>query len=118
MDDPPDQLTAETVGELLEDEYARAILAETSRKPLSADELVERCDASSPTIYRRINRLQEFDMLDEQQTPQPDGHHYRRFSARLERVTIELHDGEYMVSVDRTDSDGVDRLTALYEDFR
>ena len=118
MKDPPDQLTAETVGELLEDEYARAILAETSREPLSADELVERCDASPPTIYRRINRLQEFDMLHEQQTPQPDGHHYRRFSARLERVTIELRNGEYTVSVDRTDSDGVDRLTTLYEDLR
>ncbi|MFC6907113.1 helix-turn-helix domain-containing protein [Halalkalicoccus tibetensis] len=118
MGEPPDRLTVETVGELLEDEYARAILAETSREPLSADELAERCDASSPTIYRRINRLQEFDMLREQQTLSTDGHHYRRFSARLERVTIELQDGNYTISVDRTDSDAVDRLTKLYEDLR
>lgn len=118
MGGSPDQLTVETVGELLEDEYARRILAETSQESLSADELAERCDASSPTIYRRINRLQEFDVLHEQQTLNPDGHHYRCFSARLERVTIELQDGSYTVSVDMADSDAVDRLTTLYEDLR
>ncbi|MFD1641699.1 ArsR/SmtB family transcription factor [Halohasta litorea] len=118
MDEATDGLSAATLGELLEDEYARSILAETSVEPLSATELAERCDASSPTIYRRINRLQELDMLDEEQTLNPDGHHYRRFSARLERVTIELSDGGYEVSVDRTTDDAVDRFTELYEGLR
>jgi len=118
MAEETDQIAAATLGELLEDEYTRTILAETSVEPLSATELAERCDASSPTIYRRINRLQELDMLDEQQTLNPDGHHYRRFSARLERVTIELRDGAYEVSVDRTTDDAVDRFTELYEGLR
>ena len=118
MDEQPAEVAAETVGELLEDEYARSILAETSREPLSAQELVDRCDASPPTVYRRVNRLQELDMLDEEQTLDPDGHHYRQFSARLERVTIELQDGEYTVSVDRTEEDAVERFTKLYEGLR
>src|SRR6056297_353408 len=111
-------IAAKTVGELLEDEYARVILAETSTEALSATELAQRCDASSPTIYRRINRLQELDMVEEEQTLDPDGHHYRRFSARLERITIELSDGGYEVSVDRTTEDAVDRFTELYEGLR
>ncbi|MDZ5813275.1 helix-turn-helix domain-containing protein, partial [Halorubrum sp. AD140] len=115
MGEPSAQIAAETVGELLEDEYARSILAETSRESLSAQELVDRCDASPPTVYRRINRLQELDMLDEEQMIDPDGHHYRTFSARLERVTIELRGGEYAVSVDRTEPDPVERFTKLYE---
>lgn len=118
MDEATDGLSAATLGELLEDEYARSILAETSVEPLSATELAERCNASSPTIYRRINRLQELDMLDEEQTLDPDGHHYRRFSARLEQVTIELRDGGFEVSVDRTTDDAVDRFTELYEGLR
>ncbi|EMA58228.1 ArsR/SmtB family transcription factor [Halorubrum lipolyticum] len=113
-----EQVGAETVGELLEDEYARSILAETSREPLSAQELVDRCDASPPTVYRRINRLQELDMVEEEQELDPDGHHYRQFSARLERVTVELRDGEYRVSVERTESDAVERFTKLYEGLR
>lgn len=111
-------MTAETVGELLEDEYTRTILAETSTKPLSAAELADRCDASSPTVYRRVERLQEFDLLESEQKLDPDGHHYRLFAARLEQVTIELADGSYRVSVDRADEDAVERFTKLYEGLR
>lgn len=118
MEERSERLTAETVGELLEDEYARSILAETSSETLSAKELVDRCDASPPTVYRRIDRLEEFDLIDEERTLDPDGHHYRRFSARLERVTIELRDGTYEVSVDRTDGDAIERFTNLYEGLR
>lgn len=118
MGERSDRVTAETVGELLEDEYTRSILAETSGEPLSAQELVDRCDASPPTVYRRINRLQELEMLDEEQAIDPDGHHFRRFSARLERVTVELQNGEYTVSVDRTNEDAVERFTKLYEGLR
>lgn len=118
MGEQSEEVGVATVGELLEDEYTRSILAETSSKPLSAQELVERCDASPPTVYRRINRLQELDMLDEDQRLDPDGHHYREFSARLDRVTIELRNGEYAVSIRRTETDAVERFTKLYEGLR
>lgn len=118
MADETGGVTAETLGELLEDEYARSILAETSTEALSAEELQTRCDASAPTIYRRLGRLQEFDMIDEKQVLDPDGHHYRQFSARLERVTIELREGEYHVSIERSQQDAVERFTELYERLR
>ena len=118
MDEEGEGVTAKTLGELLEDEYTRKIIAETSTEALSAQELQDRCDASAPTIYRRIEKLQEFGMIDEQQVPDPDGHHYRRFSTRFERVTIELHDGEYHVAVERSQKDAVERFTELYEGLR
>ncbi len=80
--------------------------------------MVDRCNASSPTVYRRVERLQEHNLLESEQKLDPDGHHHRLFSARLERLTIELTDGSYEVSVDRTDEDAIERFTNLYEGLR
>jgi predicted transcriptional regulator len=116
MDEDTDGLNAETVGELLEDEYVRSILVETNIEPVSANELAERCEASEPTIYRRFNRLRKLDMIEEKQALDPDGHHYKLFAARLERVTVKLTDGGYEVTVDRATEDAVNSFTELYED--
>ncbi|MFD1586613.1 ArsR/SmtB family transcription factor [Halorientalis brevis] len=112
VDEDADELFA-----LLDDEYARTILIATSVEPLSADALAERCDASEPTIYRRIDRLETFDLVESEQQLDPDGHHYKTYAARLERVTIELEDGNLSVAVDRTE-DAADRFTRLYEELR
>ncbi|MDL5363278.1 winged helix-turn-helix domain-containing protein [Halalkalicoccus sp. NIPERK01] len=42
---------------------------------MSAPELSEACNASVSTIYRRIERLQEYDLLDERLQLDRDGHH-------------------------------------------
>ncbi|HMB51013.1 winged helix-turn-helix domain-containing protein [Natronoarchaeum rubrum] len=102
---------------LLDDEYARAILIETSKEPMSADALTERCDASPPTVYRRIDRLDEHDLVEAEQELDPDGHHYKTYRARLERVSVELSDGEMDVRVDRSDENAADRFTRLYEEL-
>jgi len=102
---------------LLDDEYARAILIETSKEPMSADTLTERCDASPPTVYRRIDRLDEHDLVEAEQELDPDGHHYKTYRARLERVSVELSDGEMDVRVDRSDENAADRFTRLYEEL-
>lgn len=112
VDEDVDELFA-----LLDDEYARSILVATSVEPLSADALAERCDASEPTIYRRIDRLETFDLVESKQQLDPDGHHYKTYAARLERVTIELDDGDLTIDVDRTE-DAADRFTRLYEELR
>ncbi len=112
VDEDADELFA-----LLDDEYARSILIATSVEPLSADALAERCDASEPTIYRRIDRLETFDLVESTQQLDPDGHHYKTYAARLERVTIDLDDGDLTVAVDRTE-DAADRFTRLYEELR
>jgi DNA-binding transcriptional ArsR family regulator len=102
---------------LLDDEYARAILIETSREPMSADALTERCDASPPTIYRRIDRLDEHDLVEAEQELDSDGHHYKTYRARMERVSVELDDGQLVVDVQRADETAADRFTRLYEEL-
>lgn len=106
---------------LLEDEYARAILTETSAEPMSANSLSERCDASPTTIYRRIDRLLATGLLDERLHPQPDGNHFRVYASRLARFSIEFEDGERRLEIERreppTAADAADRFTRMWREL-
>lgn len=106
---------------LLEDDYARAILTETSAEPMSANTLSERCDASVTTIYRRIDRLLECGLLDEQLRPQPDGNHFRVYAARLARFSIEFEDGQRQLELERREApleeDVADRFTRMWREL-
>lgn len=104
---------------LLDDEYARGILTATSRQPMSATELSEACDASEPTIYRRVQDLKACDLLAERTAYDEDGHHYGVYVATVERATVEFDDGELRVTVDRRRPEApADRLTELFENLR
>lgn len=105
------------IAALLEDDYARSILRHTNREPLSANELMDRCDASKATTYRRIDRLREYDLIESYQEYDPDGHHYEVYAATLEKVTVRLQDGSFEVALDRT-ADPADRMTDLFNELR
>ncbi len=109
----------EEVLELLDDEYARAILTATSAEPMSAQELSERCDASETTIYRRLDRLQDCDLIEEQLQPQPDGNHYKVFVSRLESFSVQFEDGELRADLERkpAEEDVADRFTRMWQDL-
>lgn len=113
----------EEVLELLSDEYARSILAATSTEPMSAKALSERCDASLPTVYRRIERLQEHGLIEERVQVDEGGHHREVYSARLAAFSLELEDGAYTGDLERIrrdpihEEDTVDRLTRMWEDL-
>lgn len=115
MDDG-DDLTSVTA--VLDDEYARSILAATSREALGATELAERIDADVSTVYRRLDRLESLDLVTTSIDLRRDAHHAKRYRARLQRVTVELHDGEFHVAVERERDDPADRLTDLFEELR
>jgi DNA-binding transcriptional ArsR family regulator len=66
----PEEPTPADLFALLDDEYARAILAATSEQATSAPALAEACDASHPTIYRRIDRLKDQNLLAERTEPE------------------------------------------------
>lgn len=102
---------------LLDDEYARAILTETSDRAMSARTLSERCEASLPTIYRRLDRLGECDLIGERTEIAPDGNHYSVYEARLERLEVTLDEGDLSVEVTR-EEDVADRFTRLWEGLR
>ncbi|MFP9192704.1 winged helix-turn-helix domain-containing protein [Natronosalvus vescus] len=103
---------------LLDDEYARAILTETSVEPMSASTLSDRCDASLPTIYRRLDRLRECGLISEQTELAPDGNHYSVYEASLERLELTLEDGTLSLEVTRREEDVADKFTRLWEGMR
>ncbi len=107
----------EEIYALLDDDYARRILVETHEDARSAEALSEACGASESTIYRRVERLRERDLLEGIQRLDPGGHHHEVYAARLERVTIELTDDGFVVEVDRREENAADRFTRLYEEL-
>ena len=109
--EPDEELLA-----LLDDENVRTILVETRDEPQSVETLSARCGADDSTVYRLVDRLQARDLLVDQQELDPDGHHYKTYSARLERVEIDFTDSGVKIAVDRREPPA-DRFTRLYEEF-
>ncbi|WP_276258779.1 ArsR/SmtB family transcription factor [Haloglomus litoreum] len=108
-----------SVAELLADPYARSILAAASEAPVDAATLADRLEADLSTVYRRLEALEEHDLVRSTVKPRSDGHHYSVYRTRLRRVTVDLEDGEYHVAVEREPStDPADRLTDLFEEIR
>jgi DNA-binding transcriptional ArsR family regulator len=110
--------------ELLSDEYARDILAVTSVNPMSANQIADRCEMSLPTVYRRVSRLQEFDLIEERTRVEPGGNDYSVFIATLEEVSVSLDEGTFEAVVERTttesfpganESDTADRFVKMWE---
>lgn len=110
--------------DLLSDDYARAILAATSVRPMSAEQLAEECDMSQPTVYRRAERLQAFDLLEEQTRVRPGGNDYNVYGATLSEFSMQLVEGSYEASVESSpppaypgdgEDDAADRFTKMWE---
>jgi DNA-binding transcriptional ArsR family regulator len=103
---------------LLDDEYARRILVATSAEPRSASELAELCDASEPTVYRRLDRLDEQGLIEKRQELDPDGHHYKTYLASVERVSVDIDPDGIVIEIVERERDPADRFTELYEGLR
>ena len=111
--DPPD---AATLAALLADDCARAILVETKAEPCSAAQLSDRTGVSEPTVYRRLERLREHDLVAEEIRPVPDGKNYRVYRARLDGVELDLTEDGFTVTLSRRDR-MADRFTRLVEEM-
>ena len=110
MDEGDDEVLA-----LLEDEYARAILAELTTEPMSVSELCTACEISDATAYRRLERLQAADLVTDQQVVDSDGHHFKRYITTVEDVTVTFDNGTYDVTITHLSTDPSDRFTDLFE---
>jgi len=101
---------------LLDDENVRTILVETREESRSVAALSDRCGADDSTVYRLVDRLEDRDLLVDHQELDPDGHHYKTYSARVERVEVEFTNSGVEIAVDRREPPS-DRFTRLYEEF-
>jgi predicted transcriptional regulator len=106
----------EEILDTIGDEYARRVLAAISREPRSAKELSEECDLSLPTVYRRIEMLDEYDLVKDQTLVAEDGNHYKVYKSNFESTVITLEDNEYRVRIYREEN-LPDRFTQLWSEL-
>jgi DNA-binding HxlR family transcriptional regulator len=93
---PPGADSLEDAIEVLSDDYACRILAALDDGPMPAVDLAETCGMSRPTVYRRLNRLEEVGFVTSQLAYDPDGHHRKRFHLVLDELEVRV--GEEGVS--------------------
>jgi DNA-binding HxlR family transcriptional regulator len=103
--DTREQAASEELLALLDADYTQSILEAIRTEAKSARALVEECGASRPTIYRRLNSLEEAGLVESAIAYDPDGHHRTAFEATLETVAVDMTDDELSVSVSTKEPD-------------
>lgn len=106
----------DTLFDVFGDELARHILVLASEGALSAEELAEHCDASLPTIYRRVDTLEEIDLLQARMHVDSEGNQYRQFQTALKRVGFTLDSGGIDVEIGLR-RDLSDRFEAFWDEL-
>ncbi len=110
----PDVEDPAAVADLIGDDCTRTILVETKRGARSAAELSEQTGVSEPTIYRRLDRLREYDLVTEEIEPVPDGKNYKVYRTTVDGIELDLTEDGFEVSVSRRGR-MADRFTRFVE---
>ena len=105
---------AEALGDLFDDECARTILVKAKKEPCSAAELSDCAGVSEPTVYRRLERLREYDLITEDIQPVTDGKNYKLYWTELDSIELDLSEDGFEITVSRRDR-MVDRFTQFVE---
>lgn len=75
---------------LLVDPMTRSILRAVDTDRRSAKELAEQCDVSGPTMYRKVNTMQEYNLLTEGTEIDRDGNHYTVYESNVETIQMAI----------------------------
>lgn len=112
MNEVADEELLDAIG----DRQARRVLASTDPGPRSAKEIGEQLDLSLPTVYRRLDRLEELDLVTSKTFVAENGNHYEVFECNFDSTVISLDEDGYSVYVNR--KEGLpDRFSGLWEEF-
>jgi predicted transcriptional regulator len=98
------------------DEHARTVLAAISREPRAAKELTDEVGLSLPTIYRRLELLQEHDLVKQRTAIADDGNHFKMYECNFDSTVISLQDDEYKVRIYRRENPP-DRFSQLWDEL-
>lgn len=83
---------------------------------MSAKELADICDRSLATVYRRVQAMEDYDLLSEELARDPDGTQYNEYKSDLNEITISVDEGRLNVNID-IEKDTVDQFAGLIEDL-
>jgi DNA-binding transcriptional ArsR family regulator len=112
-EEEPIEEILDTIG----DRRARHVLASIAHESRSAKEIAEELDLSLPTVYRRIEELEDYDLVTGRTEIASDGNHYRVFECAFDSTVISLDDGgEYEVQIFRQ-GNVPDKFATLWDDL-
>lgn len=114
-DDDPE---LETVLGVLYDEDCRAIVQQLD-EPLTAREIVKRCDIPRSTLYRKLDQLTEASLLYEGTEIREDGSHASRYEIDFREVIVTCDDDrEFDIEVERPARRADERLAELWSEVQ
>ncbi|WP_411962984.1 winged helix-turn-helix domain-containing protein [Haloferax sp. YSMS24] len=85
--------------DILGDTESRALLVALRRESQSAKELGETVDLSLPTVYRRLDRLGEYDLVTSTTEVRADGTHYRQYECAFDETVVTLSPDGFQVKL-------------------
>jgi predicted transcriptional regulator len=103
--------------ELLGQKRVREILIATSREPMSASDLSEVCDVAPSTIYRRVERMIDHDLLVERTQIESDGSHHSVYEANIDHLDVDIDNGTIEVRM-HVREDAAQRFSRIWNDIR
>ena len=115
-----DSVTSEDTPELqdvldaLNDPDCRTILRKTA-EPMTANELIDTCDISRSTLYRKLDLLSSASLVRERDTINPGGGRTTIYERDFEDVMISMHeDDTFSVAVERPHRSADERLSEIW----
>jgi len=103
--EPDHDLTTDDLLALLAAEHTEAILQAIRSEPKPARQLVDECDASRPTVYRRLNRLEAAGLVDSTMTYDADGPPRTVVEDTMQPLSVEVTAEGLSVSVTTSETD-------------
>ncbi|OYR40556.1 hypothetical protein DJ82_07390 [Halorubrum sp. Ib24] len=85
--------------ELLDNEHTQNILEALCRGPKRGRDLIDACEASRATVYRRLDRLEAAGLVATELYVDPDGHHCETYQIRMDRLHVTVESGTVSVTV-------------------
>jgi predicted transcriptional regulator len=104
-DAPDTTADADELLSLLGDEYTRKILTTLGDQSLPAREIVNRSGVSRPTVYRRLDRLEDAGLVETTMSLHPDGHHRKEFRIVVDTVELRPKDDRLVAHTNRRTTD-------------
>jgi len=109
---------AEDICAALDDPDCREIIR-ALEEPLTAAELISRCDIPQSTLYRKLEVLTDATLLEESTEIRRDGHHASKYAVAFDEVTFVLDDDQSLaVQIERPPQTAEERLAELWSEMR
>jgi predicted DNA-binding transcriptional regulator YafY len=112
-----DAPAVQVVLDVLEDTDCRTLLRETAQ-PMTAKELIEACDISESTMYRKLDRLSKATLVREFYEIHPERGRITRYQRDLTSLNISItEDDRFDVTINRPRRAVDERLADMWSEM-